>query len=131
MDVVQRQRDAGIDITNDAEYRPTMISSVDYSVWWNYDFARLGSLEATTADCLAEAEVQRSFSGNIVLVSFPARRDHQRFAEGYADLSSGILSNRKSTTQPKVVAPLACTGHDLVASGRGCSSCRNGRFHPA
>lgn len=116
VDVVQRQRNAGIDIPNDGEYGQTMSSSVDYGAWWNYSFARLGGLEATTVDRWAEAEVRRSSPGKIVLTSFPDRRDRQRFAEAYADPASGILTNRKSTTQPKVVAPLTYTGHDLVAS---------------
>lgn len=114
--VVQAQRDAGIDIPNDGEYGHTMSSSVDYGAWWNYSFARLGGLEETTVDRWAETEVKRSSPGNVVLTSFPDRRDRQRFAEAYADPTSGILAHRKSTTQPKVVAPLTYAGHDLVAS---------------
>ena len=114
--VVRAQREAGIDIPNDGEYGHTMSSSVDYGAWWNYSFARLGGLEETTVDRWAETEVKRSTPGNIVLTSFPDRRDRQRFAEAYADPTSGILAHRKSTSPPKVVAPLTYTGHGLVAS---------------
>ena len=116
VDVVRRQRDAGIDIPNDGEYGHTMSSAVDYGAWWNYSFARLGGLEETTVDRWAETAVNRSSPGNVVLTSFPDRRDRQAFAEAYADPTSGILAHRKATTQPKVVAPLTYTGHDLVAS---------------
>lgn len=114
--IVAKQRELGIDIPNDGEFGHTMSSAVDFGAWWNYSFARLGGLEETTVDRWAETNVNRSTPGNVVLTSFPDRRDRQAFAEAYADPTSGILAHRKSTTQPKVVAPLTYTGHDLVAS---------------
>ncbi|MFJ6415862.1 cobalamin-independent methionine synthase II family protein [Paeniglutamicibacter sp. NPDC091659] len=114
--IVAKQRELGIDIPNDGEFGHTMSSAVDFGAWWNYSFARLGGLEETTVDRWAETSVNRSTPGNVVLTSFPDRRDRQAFAEAYADPTSGILAHRKATTQPKVVAPLTYTGHDLVAS---------------
>ncbi|MGL3805291.1 cobalamin-independent methionine synthase II family protein [Paeniglutamicibacter sp. R2-26] len=114
--IVAKQRELGIDIPNDGEFGHTMSSAVDYGAWWNYSFARLGGLEETTVDRWAETAVKRSSPGNVVLTSFPDRRDRQAFAEAYADPTSGILAHRKATTQPKVVGPLTYTGHDLVAS---------------
>ena len=105
VEVVQRQKDLGIDIPNDGEYGHTMSSSVDYGAWWNYSFARLGGLEPTNVDRWADAQVHRSSPGNIVLTSFPDRRDRQAFNEAYNDPSSGILSHRKSVTQPKITGP--------------------------
>jgi 5-methyltetrahydropteroyltriglutamate--homocysteine methyltransferase len=116
VDVVQRQKDLGIDIPNDGEYGHTMSSSVDYGAWWNYSFARLGGLEPTDVDRWADAGVHRSSPGNIVLTSFPDRRDRQKFNEAYNDPSSGILAHRKSVSQPKIAGPLSYTGQDLVGS---------------
>jgi 5-methyltetrahydropteroyltriglutamate--homocysteine methyltransferase len=116
IDVVARQRNLGIDIPNDGEYGHAMASSVDYGAWWNYSFARLGGLEPTNVDRWADAEVHRSSPGNIVLTSFPDRRDRQKFNDAYNDPSSGILAHRKSVTQPKIAGPLTYTGHDLVKS---------------
>ncbi len=116
VDLVRRQKELGIDIPNDGEYGHTMSSSVDYGAWWNYSFARLGGLAPTEVDRWTDAQVHRSSPGNVVLTSFPDRRDRQAFSEAYNDPSSGILSHRKSVRQPKVVAPLTYTGHDLVAS---------------
>lgn len=116
VDVVARQRNLGIDIPNDGEYGHAMASSVDYGAWWNYSFARLGGLEPTNVDRWADAEVRRSSPGNIVLTSFPDRRDRQKFNDAYNDPSSGILAHRKSVTQPKIAGPLTYTGHDLVQS---------------
>ena len=55
VDVVQRQKDLGIDIPNDGEYGHAMSSSVDYGAWWNYSFSRLGGLEPTDVDRWADA----------------------------------------------------------------------------
>ncbi len=116
VDVVQRQKDLGIDIPNDGEYGHTMSSSVDYGAWWNYSFSRLGGLEPTEVDRWADAQVHRSTPGHIVLTSFPDRRDRQQFNDAYNDPSSGILAHRKAVTQPKIAGPLTYTGQALVAS---------------
>jgi 5-methyltetrahydropteroyltriglutamate--homocysteine methyltransferase len=116
VDVVQRQKELGIDIPNDGEYGHTMSSSVDYGAWWNYSFSRLGGLEPTDVDRWADAKVHRSSPGHIVLTSFPDRRDRLAFDEAYNDPTSGILAHRKAVTQPKIAGPLTYTGQDLVAS---------------
>ncbi|MFP3463021.1 cobalamin-independent methionine synthase II family protein [Arthrobacter globiformis] len=116
VDIVRRQKDLGIDIPNDGEYGHAMSNTVDYGAWWNYSFARLGGLEPTNVDRWADAAVHRSTPGNIVLTSFPDRRDRQKFKDAYNDPSSGILAHRKSVAQPKIAGPLTYTGQDLVAS---------------
>ena len=116
VDVVQRQKDLGIDIPNDGEYGHTMSSSVDYGAWWNYSFSRLGGLVPTDVDRWKDATVHRSSPGHIVLTSFPDRRDRLAFNDAYTDPSSGILAHRKSVSQPKIAGPLTYTGQDLVAS---------------
>jgi 5-methyltetrahydropteroyltriglutamate--homocysteine methyltransferase len=116
VDVVERQKNLGIDIPNDGEYGHTMSSSVDYGAWWNYSFARLGGLEATDVDRWADTEVHRSSPGNIVLTTFTDRRDRVKFNDAYTDPSAGILAHRKSVKQPKIAGPLTYTGQDLVAS---------------
>lgn len=102
-DIVARQSEIGIDIVNDGEYGHTMSSSVDYGAWWNYSFSRLGGLSPSDEDRWdPNAGARRSSPGNIVLTSFADRRDRQRFAEAYADQSSGILTARKRVAQPKI-----------------------------
>ena len=114
-DIVARQSEIGIDIVNDGEYGHTMSSSVDYGAWWNYSFSRLGGLSPSDEDRWdPNAGAKRSSPGNIVLTSFADRRDRQRFAEAYADQSSGILTARKRVAQPKITGPLTYTGHDAV-----------------
>ncbi|WP_061711774.1 cobalamin-independent methionine synthase II family protein [Kocuria palustris] len=114
-DIVARQSEIGIDIVNDGEYGHTMSSSVDYGAWWNYSFSRLGGLSPSDEDRWdPNAGARRSSPGNIVLTSFADRRDRKRFAEAYADQSSGILTARKRVAQPKITGPLTYTGHDAV-----------------
>jgi 5-methyltetrahydropteroyltriglutamate--homocysteine methyltransferase len=44
-DVVQHQRDLGIDIPNDGEFGKSVTYRVHYGAWWNYAFQRWGGLE--------------------------------------------------------------------------------------
>ncbi|WP_068430984.1 cobalamin-independent methionine synthase II family protein [Piscicoccus intestinalis] len=114
VDVVARQKAAGIEIANDGEYGHTMTGPVDYGAWWNYVFARLGGLEQTDFDRWADRTQHRSSPGHIVLTSFYDRRDRARFREAYEEPTSGILAHRKAATQPKVAGPLTYIGHDDV-----------------
>lgn len=114
VDVVARQKAAGIEIANDGEYGHTMTGPVDYGAWWNYVFARLGGLEQTDFDRWADRTQHRSSPGHIVLTSFYDRRDRARFREAYEEPTSGILAHRTAATQPKVAGPLTYIGHDDV-----------------
>ena len=116
VDVVQRQKDLGIDIPNDGEYGHTMSSSVDYGAWWNYSFSRLGGLEPTDVDRWADAKVHRSSPGNIVLTSFPDRRDRQNSMRPTTTRPPGSWPTARAVTQPKIAGPLTYTGQELVAS---------------
>lgn len=101
VDVVARQKAAGIDIVNDGEYGHIMTGPVDYGAWWNYSFGRLGGLEETGQDRWKDTTKRRSSPGDIVLTSFADRRDRNRFRDAYEDPASGILANRAHTTHPR------------------------------
>lgn len=116
VDIVARQKAWGIDIPNDGEYGHEMSNSVDYGAWWNYSFSRLGGLQAGDKDRWADPEIRRSSPGNVVLTSFPDRRDWTRFRDAYTDPDGGVLSARKPVISPKITSPLTYTGHDLVTS---------------
>lgn len=116
IDIVRKQREIGLDIVNDGEYGHAMSSSVDYGAWWNYSFSRLGGLTPTNEDRWKDAEVKRSSPGNIVLTSFPDRRDRARFRDAYEDPTAGVLAHRASVAQPKITGPLTYTGQDAVAA---------------
>ena len=42
LDVVQRQKDIGIDIPGDGEYGKAFGHRINYGAWWSYSFQRLG-----------------------------------------------------------------------------------------
>src|SRR5690349_22878418 len=91
VDVVRRQKNAGIDVPGDGEYGKSMGHRVNYGAWWRYSFLRLGGLEMGGPG-LYELPARRSRPGEVVLTSFADRRDRTRFAAAYADPDSGITT---------------------------------------
>jgi 5-methyltetrahydropteroyltriglutamate--homocysteine methyltransferase len=114
IDVVDRQKAAGIDIVNDGEFGHAMSDAVDYGAWWSYSFARMGGLELDQDQKWAVEPVE-STPGNVQLTGFVHRRDRNIFAEAYNDPSSGIFAGGAKLF-PKCTGPLTFTGHDAVAS---------------
>jgi 5-methyltetrahydropteroyltriglutamate--homocysteine methyltransferase len=114
--VVRRQLDAGITVVGDGEYGKAMSSPVDYGAWWSYSFQRLGGLELDPEGRWATESVP-SAPGDVRLTGFLHRRDRKRFAEAYADPTSGIFSGGDEPAPfPKCTGPLTYTGHDAVAA---------------
>ncbi|GAA2724374.1 cobalamin-independent methionine synthase II family protein [Cellulomonas aerilata] len=114
--VVRRQLDAGITVVGDGEYGKAMSSPIDYGAWWSYSFQRLGGLELDLEGRWATESVT-SGPGDVRLTGFLHRRDRQRFAEAYADPTSGIFTGGDALPPfPKCTGPLTYTGHDAVAA---------------
>jgi len=65
-DVVERQRDTGIDLVNDGEYGHSMGQRYDYGSWWTYVFQRLGGLELAEFD-IAQIAQAKARPGEITL----------------------------------------------------------------
>jgi 5-methyltetrahydropteroyltriglutamate--homocysteine methyltransferase len=115
VDVVQRQRGAGIDVPGDGEYGKAMGQRVNYGAWWSYSFQRLGGLELGTE--IWKAPARRSEPGQVRLTSFPDRRDRQLFAAAYADPDSGCSTVRPGTggmRLPVCRGPLTYTGQAAI-----------------
>ena len=89
-EVVQKQRDLGVDIPDDGEFGKPMAANYDYGVWWNYAFARMEGF--VPADSVAETAHKKSSVADIALTTIKNRRDWQKFSEFYQDPeSSGTL----------------------------------------
>jgi 5-methyltetrahydropteroyltriglutamate--homocysteine methyltransferase len=58
VDVVRRQRDAGVDIIDDGEFGKPMAAHYDYGVWWNYAFARMAGF--VSPDTVPESKQRKS-----------------------------------------------------------------------
>lgn len=114
--LVERQRAAGVDVVGDGEYGKAMSSPIDYGAWWSYSFQRTGGLEIIDDASWATADVQ-SGPGDTQLTGFLNRRDRQRFAEAYADPTSGIFTgDPKASPFPTCTGPLTYTGQDAIAA---------------
>ncbi|ALU38532.1 methionine synthase [Kocuria flava] len=114
VDVVRRQREAGVDVVNDGEYGHAMASPVDYGAWWHYIFDRISGLTPGEVG-LWEQEPRRSAPGRVVLTSFGDRRDRQRFAEAYTDPDSGITTGKQKPF-PTITGKLEYVGQEAVAA---------------
>src|SRR6266568_3399841 len=114
-DIVQRQRDLGIDVPNDGEFGKSVTHRVHYGAWWNYAFGRWGGIEFGAPGTYGTTP-RRSRPGAIVLTSQDDRRDRQIFAAAYRDPESGVSMGPRATTGPVCVAPLTYTGHAALAA---------------
>ena len=118
VDLVQRQKAAGITIPGDGEYGKAMTSAVDYGAWWSYSFQRVAGLSVTEENFFTQQPV-RSAPGEVKLTSFPDRRDWTIFADAYQDPGSGISTGRTATAFPTTTGPLSYRGHEALASDIG------------
>jgi 5-methyltetrahydropteroyltriglutamate--homocysteine methyltransferase len=117
-DVVQKQRDLGIDIVDDGEFGKPMASKYDYGAWWNYAFARMEGF--TPAEEVPESAHKKSSVAELALTAFSNRRDWQKFGEFYQDPeSSGTLvgsAARRPTRRPVCTSAIKYTGHVALAA---------------
>ena len=111
-DVVQHQRELGIDVPGDGEFGKSMAQRVNYGSWWRYSWQRLAGIEPGE-QTLYEMAPQRSRPGAVVLTSFGDRRDRTQFSVAYNDPESGITTGPRPPA-PVCVAPLSYAGHDLI-----------------
>ena len=112
-DVVQRQKEVGVDVPGDGELGKAMGHRVNYRAWWSYSFNRLGGLELGTTG-LYDMPARRSRPGEVVLTSFADRRDRLKFAAAYSDPDSGVSTGPRATLWPVCVGPVTYTGHDAI-----------------
>ena len=107
-DVVRKQAEIGIDIPGDGELGKATTEAVDYGAWWFYSFQRVSGLGLPTS--MDDVRQNPPRSGNIVLGTFPNRRDRELFAEAYEDPASGVSARRRTFGVPVCQAPLKYTG---------------------
>jgi 5-methyltetrahydropteroyltriglutamate--homocysteine methyltransferase len=118
VEVVARQREAGIDLVNDGEFGHAMRQAYDYGAWWSYVFPRLGGLEISPTPLRDAVQARRPADGDeIVLASFGERRDWNLFADAYADPHGGIAmpATDFQVRSPVCRGPIAYTGQEAVA----------------
>ena len=95
-DVVGRQQATGIDLVNDGEYSHSICHRYDFGPWWTYIFQRLSGLEMVPPGEIRPRRAKPQ-PGEVVLSTFPERRDWVQFSAAYGDPSSGVaLPNREN-----------------------------------
>jgi 5-methyltetrahydropteroyltriglutamate--homocysteine methyltransferase len=109
--VVNKQRDIGIDIPNDGEFGKPMSAAYDYGAWWNYAFERLDGFAAP--DSIPESEPKKSTVAELSLTSFARCRDWQKFNEFYQDPMSGLAGSApaRRARRPVCIGPIRYKGH--------------------
>jgi 5-methyltetrahydropteroyltriglutamate--homocysteine methyltransferase len=111
-DVVKQQAAIGIDVPDDGEFGKPTTQAVDYGAWWSYAYRRLGGFQPASE--VPEVAPRPSTLSNVVLTSFPGRRDRKRFNEAYADPSSNIPGGGPPPpghgSRPRTGIGMVCTG---------------------
>jgi 5-methyltetrahydropteroyltriglutamate--homocysteine methyltransferase len=117
VDLVRRQKEAGVDLVNDGEYGHTMGYAYDYGAWWSYVFPRLKGLELVKMELWDVPQTRKAEPGEVVLASFNERRDWQQFGEAYADPATGcaLPDQLLNHFAPVVKGPISYQGHDALA----------------
>jgi len=91
IDVVRRQKEAGIDLINDGELGHTMGWAYDYGSWWSYVVRRLEGVEVVKHGLWKTPlkPVAGLAPKDFQLGNWGDRRDFNKFAEAYGDPQSG------------------------------------------
>ena len=111
-DVVNKQRELGVDIPDDGEFGKPVAGNYDYGAWWNYAFARMSGFSPAGSAAAAAHETQhkKSSVADLALTSFANRRDWQRFGAFYRDpeLSGSLMGSaaRRPVGRPACTGPL-------------------------
>ena len=114
-ELVAAQVAAGIDVVGDGEFGKAMGNKIDYGAWRSYAFARLSGIETEVVPT-SQLPVQRSSPGHVVLSSNADRRDRRRFADAYADPTSGTWTTPSGNfLQGVCTGPIAYVGQEAIA----------------
>jgi len=115
MDVVARQKQAGVGVPNDGEFGKTMGQRVNYRAWSMYAYGRLGGLSPEGTRPIDD--VRRAVApGDLVLKSIALRRDRLKFAAAYADPEFGVYMGPGAMTlvRPACTGPVTYTGQAAI-----------------
>jgi 5-methyltetrahydropteroyltriglutamate--homocysteine methyltransferase len=118
-EVVQRQRQLGLDIVNDGEYGKTMRSRLDYGAWISYVIERFtGFDEQPTNDRTADPNGRGRPSGRpvdaITPGSFKNRRDRHAFPEVYADVDREMFGGGPRPMGRPIVGKVTYRGYEAL-----------------
>jgi 5-methyltetrahydropteroyltriglutamate--homocysteine methyltransferase len=111
IDVVQRQKSAGIDVPNDGEFGKSMGQTVNYRAWLSYAFARLSGLQM---DNPPPAPPRLARQDDLVMVGLEGRRDRAQFTAAYTSPDSGVSMGPGPYTRPVCIGPVRYIGQEAI-----------------
>src|SRR5687767_9502114 len=100
-EVVQQQREAGIDVVNDGEFGKATRAAVDYGAWWSYVYGRMEGFEVRDDDPAARGYGPHNSKD---------RRVFKEFYDTGAPMSGGQAGGGTQNTATARLAQLVCTG---------------------
>ena len=107
-EVVDRQRQTGLDIVNDGEYGKAMRSRLDYGAWISYVIERFtGFADDANAPPAASAD-------DVKPGSHKNRRDRQAFPEVYAEVDREMFAGGPRPMGRPIVGEVTYRGHDAL-----------------
>jgi 5-methyltetrahydropteroyltriglutamate--homocysteine methyltransferase len=109
-EVVDRQRDLGIDVVNDGEYGKAMRTRLDYGAWLSYVMQRLSGWDPPPADGDRAAPAQPAVGPR----GFYQRRDRQAFPELYADVDREMFAGGRRPMSREITSPITYIGTDAL-----------------
>jgi len=119
-EVVQKQKEAGVDLINDGELAHTMGWAYDYGSWWSYVIRRLAGVEVVNTGLWftkLSAHTQTPMAPkDFVVGDWGERRDMSKFQEAYLDPQSGCGLPEQFMTNhsPLVKGPIKYKGQELI-----------------
>jgi 5-methyltetrahydropteroyltriglutamate--homocysteine methyltransferase len=111
VEVVQKQKNAGIDVPNDGEFGKSMGQAVNYRAWLSYAFARLSGLQMQNPP---PAPPRPSGPHDLVMVGLEGRRDRTQFAAAYTSPDSGVSMGPGPYTRPVCTGPVSYVGQAAI-----------------
>jgi 5-methyltetrahydropteroyltriglutamate--homocysteine methyltransferase len=118
VDVVRRQKAAGIDLVNDGELGHTMGWAYDYGSWWSYVVRRLDGVEAVQMGLWKKplSPIKGLAPNDFRLGNWADRRDWNKFQEAYMDPQSGCGLPEQFMTHysPVVTGPIKYKGQAAI-----------------
>jgi 5-methyltetrahydropteroyltriglutamate--homocysteine methyltransferase len=116
-DVVNLQRQLGIDIVNDGEFGKTMRTRLDYGAWISYVIERFTGFEDPDAAVVPGRgrPSGRPFDEKTIKPgSFKNRRDRQAFPELYVDIDREMFAGGPRPMGRPIVGKVTYRGHDAL-----------------
>jgi 5-methyltetrahydropteroyltriglutamate--homocysteine methyltransferase len=109
-EVVERQRELGIDVINDGEYGKAMRTRLDYGAWLSYVMQRLTGWDPPPTDVDHQPPAQPAVGPR----GFYQRRDRQAFPDLYAEVDREMFAGGRRPMSREITSPITYKGTEAL-----------------